>query len=231
MGALGPLSPHQASPAELKAQIEAERAGAPFLVYRDRGDEQRIVVLDHAAGGRIRVGRDPMCELRLDDDDRVSRLHAELENVGDVWALADHGLSRNGSFVNEQRVTGQRVLRDGDVVRFGATHLVFRSPVEREAARTRTATGDELPALTDTQRRVLVALCRPYGEGSPFATPASNQDIASEVALSVDRVKAHLGALFELLGVGDLPQNQKRAKLAEVALRSGLVSARELAGR
>jgi pSer/pThr/pTyr-binding forkhead associated (FHA) protein len=231
MSAPGPLSPHQASPAELKARVEAERAGGPFLVYRGPDDEQRIVALDEAPGGRLRVGRDPMCELRLDHDDRVSRLHAELENVGAVWALADHGLSRNGSYVNEQRVSGQRVLRDGDVVRFGSTHLLFRSPAEREAARTRTATGGEPPALTDTQRRILVALCRPYADGNAFATPASNQEVANEVSLSVDRVKAHLGALYELAGVADLPQNQKRTRLVEVALRTGLVTARELAAR
>jgi hypothetical protein len=35
-------------------------------------------------------------------------------------------------------------------------------------------------------------------------------------------------ALFEKLGVGDLPQNQKRVALAERALQSGIVTRREL---
>ena len=109
-----PFSPHSSSPRELKEQIAAERAQMPFLVYRDAEDAQRILTLEPSSG-RLRVGRDPMCDLCLAQDDKVSRLHAELENVGDVWTLADHGLSRNGTFVNEERVAGQRVLHDGDV--------------------------------------------------------------------------------------------------------------------
>lgn len=223
----GPFAPHQASPRELKAQIDAERQQMPFLVYRTPDDQQRILVLE-ASDARLRVGRDPMCELCLDQDDQVSRLHAELENVGDVWTLADHGMSRNGSFVNEERISGQRILHDGDVLRFGGTHLLFRSPLEREARETRAASEGQLPALSDTQRRILIALCRPYRDGSPFVTPASNREIANEVSLSVDRVKAHLGALFVLVGVEDLPQTHKRARLAELALRTGLVTRRDL---
>ena len=35
--------PRAATAAELKAQIEAERTGRPFLVYRDGDGEQRLV--------------------------------------------------------------------------------------------------------------------------------------------------------------------------------------------
>lgn len=224
----GPFSPHQASPRELKARIDAERSRRPFLVSRGPDDGQRIFALE-GNGGRLRVGRDPMCEICLDRDDQVSRLHAELENVGDIWALVDFGLSRNGSFVNEERVSGQRVLHDTDILRFGATHLLFRSPLKREARETRPADGAELPTLTSTQRRILIALCRPYRDASPFVTPASNREIARDVSLSVDRVKAHLSTLFELVGVEDLPHIHKRARLAELAVRMGLVTRQELA--
>jgi pSer/pThr/pTyr-binding forkhead associated (FHA) protein len=223
----GPFSPHSSSPRELKEQIAAERAQTPFLVYRDADDEQQILTLE-ASEVRLRVGRDPMCDLCLAHDDRVSRLHAELENVGDVWTLADHGLSRNGTFVNEERVTGQRVLHDGDVLRIGGTHLLFRSPADSAARPTRAATGGAPPQLSDVQRRILIALCRPYREGTAFATPASNREIATEVFLSVDRVKAQLGNLFDLLGVDEERQTHKRARLAETALRTGLVTRREL---
>ena len=81
--------------------------------------------------------------------------------------------------------------------------------------------------LTDTQRRVLVALCRPYRDGG-FATPATNQEIADELFLSVDAVKMHLRTLFGKFELGDLPQNQKRAQLAETALQSGTVARHEL---
>ena len=80
--------------------------------------------------------------------------------------------------------------------------------------------------LTPTQRRILVALCRPVRD-SAFATPATNREIAEEVFLSVDAVKAHLRSLFERFGLEDLPQNQKRARLAAVALLQGIVTARD----
>ena len=72
------------SPTELKAQIEAERAGAPFLVWRE--DAQRIRTLED---GRLTIGRDAGCDIALGDDE-VSRLHAGLERVGAHWVLADH---------------------------------------------------------------------------------------------------------------------------------------------
>ena len=83
--------------------------------------------------------------------------------------------------------------------------------------------------LTDTQRRVLLALCRPYRDGDSFATPATNQQIAAEVCLSVDAVKTHLRTLFAKFELGELPQNQKRARLAEVVLQFGVISQRDLA--
>jgi DNA-binding NarL/FixJ family response regulator len=75
---------------------------------------------------------------------------------------------------------------------------------------------------------VLVALCRPFRDGAAFATPATNQQIAGELHLSVDAVKSHLRALFEKFGVTDLPQNAKRVALVERALQSGLISERDL---
>jgi DNA-binding NarL/FixJ family response regulator len=60
-----------------------------------------------------------------------------------------------------------------------------------------------------------------------FVSPASNQQIAAELFFSVDTVKAHLRALFAKFGVEDLPQNQKRARLANPALQSGVVSERD----
>ena len=187
-----PFSPHSSSPRELKEQIAAERAQTPFLVYRDAEDAQQILTLE-SSSGRLRVGRDPMCDLCLAQDDRVSRLHAELENVGDVWTLADHGLSRNGTFVNEERVTGQRVLHDGDVLRIGGTHLLFRSPADSAARpRERRPAGRRLSCPTSSAGSWL-RCAAPSEEGTPFATPASNREIAEEVFLSVDRVKAHLG--------------------------------------
>jgi pSer/pThr/pTyr-binding forkhead associated (FHA) protein len=218
----------QTSAPELKAQIEAERGGRPFLVYRDGGGEQRIVVVEEGAES-LWVGRGTSADLRLDWDGEVSVLHARIEVVRGECTLLDDGLSRNGSFVGEQRVGGRRRLRDGEVLRFGRTTVLFRRP--GESAPEATVAAGHVPGaatISPGQRRVLLALCRPFKEGSPFATPATNQEIAAELQLSVDAVKTHMRALFEKLEVADLPQNQKRAALVERALQSGAVSRREL---
>jgi pSer/pThr/pTyr-binding forkhead associated (FHA) protein len=155
----------------------------------------------------------------------VSRLHAQVECVGEDWTLVDDGVSRNGSFVSGERVTGRRRLNDGDTLRFGDTLVAYRDPREGLPPAT-VIGGDRVTAadLSQTQLRVLAALCRPFRSSEAFAAPATNKEIAEEVFVSVEAVKAHLRALFAKLGVEDLPQNQKRLALVEGALRSGLVS-------
>jgi hypothetical protein len=219
------FSRHAASPAELQEQLVATRDGSSFLLYRDADARQRIVRLEGRQ--RLTVGRDADADVPLSWDEQVSRLHAELECLGSRWTVSDDGLSRNGSFVNGQRVAGRRRLVDGDALRFGRTQILFRAPSVGRS----TALGEDIPTadtLSGAQRRVLVALCRPY-KGSPsFTTPATNQEIADELVLSVDAIKTHLRVLFHKFGVEQLPQNQKRARLVERALLSGVVSQREL---
>src|SRR4051812_2527026 len=119
-----PLELHSATPQELQARLEAERGGRPFLVYRDGDDRQAIVVLDEL-GPRLTLGRREGNDLVLAWDEEVSRVHAAFERVGADWLIVDDGLSHNGTWVNGERVTGQRRLRDGDVIAAGATVLAF----------------------------------------------------------------------------------------------------------
>jgi hypothetical protein len=79
--------------------------------------------------------------------------------------------------------------------------------------------------LTETQHRIVAALCRPALGENRFATPATNQEIAAEVFLSVDAVKAHLRTLYRKFGIEDLPHNRKRARLVELALEGGYLGA------
>jgi pSer/pThr/pTyr-binding forkhead associated (FHA) protein len=219
----------QVSAPELKAQIEAERGGAPFLVYRDGGGEQMIVTVAPGTT-ELWVGRGDSADLRLGWDEEVSSLHAQIEVVRDECTLVDDGLSRNGSFVGEERVQGRRRLRDGDAIRFGKTPVLFRRPSESTTLEETVLAAESSAAATisPAQRKVLLALCRPYKDGGNFATPATNQEIGAELHLSVDAVKTHMRALFEKLGVGELPQNQKRVALIERALNSGVVNQRDL---
>jgi DNA-binding NarL/FixJ family response regulator len=138
--------------------------------------------------------------------------------------VVDDGLSRNGHRgLNGQRIQGRQRLRDADVLQIGRTVPGDARPRRRGLqADGRRGRRGVIPELTPAQRRVLEALCRPYKE-SEFATPATNQQIAEELFLSVDAVKAHLRALFGAFGVEDLPQNQKRSVLAMRALQLGVV--------
>jgi pSer/pThr/pTyr-binding forkhead associated (FHA) protein len=214
-------SPHLASPVELKRRIEAERTGEPFVIYRDEGGEQRILRMPEDVL-EVTIGRHGECDVLLDWDELVSGLHAQLRSSGGHWIVVDDGLSRNGTFVNEDRVRGQRRLRDRDVIRVGRTAIAFHRA--RGDAEESTDAEDDwfpAPALTPSQRRVLEALCRPLDEAGQMAIPASNEEIARETHLSVDAVKAHLRATFAKFGIADLPPHRKRIRLAELAMRSG----------
>jgi DNA-binding NarL/FixJ family response regulator len=144
-----------------------------------------------------------------------------LERVGSVWTLADEGLSRNGSFVDGQRVHGRRRLEPGDVIRVGQTVMVFASGTEAAPGAAETRPQAPPPELSPAQRRVLEALCRPLA-ANPFAAPPSNREIAEELFVSVDTVKSHLQALFDAFGIGDVPQNRKRAELVRLAFERGV---------
>jgi pSer/pThr/pTyr-binding forkhead associated (FHA) protein len=225
-----PVALRTVSPAELAERLQAERRGIAFVLYVDGARTQRIVDLS-ARSEPLCIGRDVSNDIPLHWDDGVSRVHALLEPVGGEWTLVDDGLSRNGSFVNGERVVGRRRLGEGDALRFGDTTVVFRAPVSSDSAREMTAIGMALPApgaISEAQRRVLVALCRPVVAPGGLGTPATNQQIADELFLSVDAVKTHLRALFGKFGIEDLPQNQKRTRLVSLALAGGAVSEHEL---
>jgi FHA domain len=208
---------------ELQAIIHAEREATPFLVYRLDQGEQRIFPIGPDRG-ELTVGRSAEADVSLAWDDEVSAVHAVLEQLVGELALVDDGLSRNGSYVNGERVRGRRRLRDGDLLRFGQTVIHFHSPTDADRRETFSRPQASIMAeLSTQQRKVLVALCRPLRAGNAFVAPATNQDIANELYLSVDAVKAHLRVLFDKFAIGDLPHNKKRLALAASALQSGLL--------
>jgi FHA domain len=222
----GPDDTRQPSPRDLKALIEAERTGIPFVYWRNATGAQQILMLgpDRA---RVTIGRRENSDIPLTWDSEVSRAHALLEPIGEEWTLVDDGLSTNGSFVNGSRVYGRQRLYDKEALTFGNTRVIYRTPSGRESSSTARAPGSPgAVPLTEMQRKVLIALCRPIVE-SNSTTPATNPQIAQEVFLSVDAVKAHLRILFERFGLSDLPQNEKRSRLVSTVLSSELLRARD----
>ena len=222
-----PLALHSSSPAELKARLEADRRGAPYMLYRPHEDEQRILALGPQLE-RATIGRQEACDIALPEDPSVSRVHAVLDRIGDEWTLVDDGSSRNGSFVNGQRVHGRQLLRDGDLVRVGDTLLAFRAVRDRASADTATPCRRASQIMVSmAQRRVLISLCRPFADAG-FAALPSNHDIAEELFLSAETVKSHMHALFQAFGLEDVPPQQKRARLASAALEQGVVTLLDL---
>jgi len=200
--------------------------GEPYLARWDaQGQQRRWPLSNHL----ITLGRASCADVVVEGDPQVSRVHATLERVAGVWTIDDNGLSRNGTFVNGRRVSGRLQLHDRDQIRVGGTVLTFCAPAEADSVHTQI--GEPLPTaarLTPAQRAVLLALCRPSKDDRQYPTPATNQQIAEELFLTVDAVKTHLRALFHKLGIEHLPQNQKRARLVEMALEYDLVSLNEL---
>lgn len=211
--------------AEVQALIAAERGGQPFLTARLPGGREAIFPLPRDRW-RLTVGRRPESDVSLVWDVEVSRAHALLEQVADQWTLVDDGLSSNGSYVNGNRVVGRQRLRQGDRLCFGNTQLLYRDPGPPESDATRRDKRASSVPLTATQHKVLVALCRPINDGST-TVPATNRQIAEEVFLSVDAVKAQLRVVFDRFGLGELPQNEKRARLAQAAFAAGSVTPRD----
>ena len=221
-----PHALHRATPAELKERIEAERRMRPFLLFRDGDGAQRILGLGDVPE-RVTIGRGASNFVALPWDAEVSRVHASIERMGGEWTFVDAG-SHNGSYIDGVRVHERTRLRDGDAIAVGRTCVVFRSPTGRESLRTATSRQNAMPEITNAQRRVLVALCRPYADSS-FAVPASNRQIADELVLGVETIKTHMRALFDAFSLGELPQHQKRAALAQQALETGRVAPRDVA--
>lgn len=220
---VSPLPPglRPASGREVAERLAASRRGTPVLILRDSDGCQRLVDLDGCR--ELSIGRDPSSDLALEWDTEVSRVHAVLERVGEAWVLTDDGLSRNGSFINGQRLDGRRRLRDGDIIRAGRTLILYAAAADSKTRATELTRGLTPPPLTAAQRRVLEALCRPRAD-EPFAGPSSNREIADQLLISVDTVKSHLHDLFVLFEVGDMPQNRKRSELVRRAFERGAVS-------
>jgi pSer/pThr/pTyr-binding forkhead associated (FHA) protein len=157
-----------------------------------------------------------------------------MVKVDDRWVLIDDERSRNGSFVNGQHVIDRHVLEDGDILRFGETLILYRSPVASDVLargrmdpRSTTATATGLPAavfLSETQRNVLLALCGLLEEGAATSGAAADEEIAKQLSLDVQAVRENLWALSHVFDTEELPGAEGVALLVERARHSGVIA-------
>jgi hypothetical protein len=213
--------------AELQARKAAEMRGAPFLAYRDDKGREHILELDETRR-TLTVGRRFEADIALPWDREVSRLHAQFEFRAGEWTVDDDGWSQNGTFVNEMRLDGQRRLQDGDLVRCGQTTIAFCHA--RNASVEMTLVPGELsatPRFSQQQQQILTELCRPLlGDGEGLS-PAADDEIAERIGTDQKTVTTELEHLARSFGLSEMPFFERRAEIAILALRSGLVKPTE----
>jgi S1-C subfamily serine protease len=114
----------------------------------------------------IGLGRHPLSDVRFDAerDLDVSSRHASIMHKSEGFVLQDLD-SKNGTFVNGQRVTANVVLKDGDVISFGQHgpavefHVLEGDVTDRRLSAAETAAGrasrprDVLPAQSAAPHR------------------------------------------------------------------------------
>ena len=120
---------------------------------------------EHTLIADVVIGREG-CDVVLADPE-VSRRHAALRHTGEGPAVEDLG-STNGTFVNGERISGVRVLANGDVVSFGNTEWELRS-----AAAAAAPAGVGSPQVT---------AARSVPSEPPPAPPAAPQPAAPQPA-------------------------------------------------
>ncbi|MFZ6027724.1 MAG: FHA domain-containing protein [Chloroflexota bacterium] len=106
--------------------------GMLWILWRDLGRQRDLVMASQPApltlfvaglpprlftGSLVIVGRDPVCDLHLDDP-TVSAQHARLSYHHNQWWIEDLR-SRNGTLLNDELVTTATVITHGDVIRCG----------------------------------------------------------------------------------------------------------------
>jgi S1-C subfamily serine protease len=142
--------------------------------------------------GYIGLGRHPLSDVRFDAerDLDVSSRHAAIVRKTEGFVLQDLG-SRNGTFVNGQRVTADTLLREGDVIGFGANGPALEfGVIETDADLPLTTGAEGLAERASSPREVIAA--------APRAT-APRQSTGVRIRAEVARQTAQLRRTTKVL--------------------------------
>lgn len=135
----------------------------------------------------VLIGRSSDCDVRVHDI-MLSREHLGLEKRDGHWEAVDLD-SRNGTFVNHQRIT-RHVLQDGDIIQAGRTHITF-STADLSSAPAQRRTGlmerpaDPFEALSSTvvdyefDPKFEAPIERPIRRPVPRPMPVANRSAAT----------------------------------------------------
>jgi hypothetical protein len=109
------------APVSERHEKRAPRPGTLTVVSSRDLEENERLELGHEP---LTIGRGPLNDLQLTEDDFVSGRHALLDPRRDGIWVEDLG-STNGTFVNGVRLTSSRRLAPGDIVRIGETDFRY----------------------------------------------------------------------------------------------------------
>ena len=178
-------------------------------------ERDTTIQLDRA---NVLIGRDKSCDLRLRDT-YVSRHHCWVEQQQGRWHVRDLG-SRNGTWVNGERVAGPTALDAGSVIKVGRTLVRVQDDTQSElddrpwpaldldySRKTARLDGQlVLPPLTEPQWRALLLLWERRGEVVSYEELAAHiwpelerDDARRHIDRIIERIRMRLGDVEAML--------------------------------
>ncbi len=113
-----------------------------LIIQSGKHQGKRITLPD----SQVVIGRDETCQIRLDFDD-VSRHHCSLRVSPQGLIARDLG-SQNGTYLNEERIEKETVIKPGDMLRVGPMKLQLPDEKQEAAANAKqkdaSATDDDI---------------------------------------------------------------------------------------
>jgi pSer/pThr/pTyr-binding forkhead associated (FHA) protein len=184
---------------------------------------------EHRLEGQVAVGRDEVCDVRLESK-TVSRRHALIFERDGRWWIADTG-SFNGTFINDDRVPPGVALQlhHADRIRIGSEKLVFSDPAAA-ADEDQTEPYDEpvgfVPCpLSPLQLQIVRLMCEPWLSGGSLEDLPSNEEIAARLGTpgATGTVKAALRRAYAKTGLKGEPAHAKRRAICRTARQRGWI--------
>ena len=168
-----------------------------FIRYKHKGEIQEI-----PCKTVLTIGRDRNSDIVLPDL-HASRNHAMIRRIGQGdYYLIDSG-SSNGSFINQQRVTTPRLLKDGDRITMGRVEMEFNQTKKAEALVDTLSLQDTLISDTPEIQQITILVADIRG----FTTLSEEVDIRTLTRLMnswfhqvSDSILKHGGIVDKFIG-------------------------------
>lgn len=158
----------------------------------------------------VTIGREPRCDLHIDDK-TVSRRHAELLRNGPTFALSAHQTA-NGTFLNERPVSELAIVTPSDEVRIAEKFRLKLIPLARQ--RSSSAGGSRAERGADATDA--------FRQGPAGFAPTGQEEKTSELEVTPALSSAASSADFDPYRVD--PPRLEKAPVSEDEHRSPLVS-------